>query len=143
MGGYQMVLVLLAAMLFSTIIIVSYNTLFDQATFAYSETYNLQGLKIADKLFQKIETEFLSSVYTFAEINSVYTDYTDSLELNDITYNYNIQSNYSDSTGVNDLSSSDYQRFDLRIWASPPISDTIYIGTSNNPLSMMLTDMGL
>jgi len=143
MGGYQMILILLVTILFSTLIITSYDTLFDQTQFAYYETYNLQGIKVADKQFQKIESEFLGDIYSFSDLNSAYSDYSDSLTVNDVTYNYHIEASYCDSSGHTVGGSSSYQRFDVRIWAKPATSDTVYIGTSANPLSMMLTDMGL
>ena len=141
MSGTQMLLVLLATILFSTILISTYNNMFDLIEFTYQESFTLQGLKLADKQFQKIEVELLGNLYTFSEVHSLYSDLSDSISLNSITFYHNIQSAYCDSVGTNVVGTSDYQRFDLRMWAVPTSEDTIHIGTTANPVSLLITNM--
>ncbi|MEA2103823.1 MAG: hypothetical protein U9P79_04175 [Candidatus Cloacimonadota bacterium] len=141
MSGTQMLLVLLATILFSTIFISTYNNMFNMVELAYQESFIFQGLKLADKYFQKIEAETLGEIYTFSEMNSIYSNLSDTTLINGIVFHHNIQANYCDSIGNDVTPTSSYQRFDISMWAIPTSNDTIYIGTSTDPLSLLITEM--
>ncbi len=53
----QMILVLIALALFSTLLLNTYNIMLDQSAMIYDNILYLQGQKIADRYFQKIEAE--------------------------------------------------------------------------------------
>ena len=55
----QMLLVLLALALFSTMLLNTYNIMLDQSALVYDNMHYLQGQKIADRYFQRIESELL------------------------------------------------------------------------------------
>jgi len=86
----QIFLILLAMVLFSTIYLTTYNSLFDQADLAYKGMYLLNGQKILDKYFQEIEAKILGDVLPFDALQSVYNGRSDSLTVSDLVYHLNI-----------------------------------------------------
>ena len=55
----QMLLVLLALAIFSTMLLNTYSIVLDQSGLVYDNMLYLQGQKIADQYFQRIEAELL------------------------------------------------------------------------------------
>ncbi len=137
----QMLLVLLAVMLFSTILITTYSNLYTATDIVYKVMFQMQGLKIADKYIQKIDAELLGKIYTFDEIQTNYSDSTFTTPINNVVYNVNIQSNYCNSSGDISEPDSTYQKIDIVIYCYPLGPDTLWIGTRDKPISKIFIDM--
>lgn len=150
--GNQMLLVLLAAILFSTVILYTYDHIFTQRELVYNGMYMLQGQKIADSLFQSIGCDFLSAAFdntkTFESVSNSYVTYTSSIPktVDGITYNIMLAS-YNSSQFGNILSPFslpyNYRRIDVWIDCSPNGTDVISIGTATNPLTKIYANNGM
>ncbi len=75
----QMLLVLLALAIFSTMLLNTYSIVLDQSGLVYDNILYLQGQKIADQYFQRIEAELLGDppIFSFSAVNSIYGDVTE------------------------------------------------------------------
>lgn len=142
----QMVLVLLALALFSTLLLNTYNIMLDQSAMIYDNMLYLQGQKIADRYFQKIEAELLGNppIHYFGEIWLNYSGggIDETMTVNNVTYNINIKTAYCDSLGANSSTDSLYQKVDIRMNCLSTSLDTLYIGTSNSPFSKVFINRG-
>ena len=144
----QMILVLLALALFSTLLLNTYNIMLDQSTQVYDNILYLQGQKIADRYFQKIEAELLGNppINYFSQI--YYTYYNsgagvdETMNINSVVYNINIISDYCDSLGANSSTDTLYQKVDIRINCLSTSLDTLYIGTLSSPFSKVFINRG-
>ena len=138
MGMIEMLSLLIAVVLFSTILIAMYHNISIAMDIVYNGIYQLQGQKITNKYFQKIEAELLgqSDDFTFSDLYSTYNFYTDKDTVGIIQYNISMQVSYFDSVGNTvPASPDDFRIIDISIWCSPPTSsDTLWIGTSSNPI---------
>ena len=142
MTSGQILLILLAMMLFSTIYLTSYNNLFDQAEIAYKGMYLLNGQKITDKYFQEIESNILGEIVSFDSLQFIYNGLSDTLTVSDIVYNVNVSTtpctkNGADTTTV----TPEFLRIDISIWAVHPAGDTLWIGMPEFPLSKVFVDL--
>ncbi|MCD6329313.1 MAG: hypothetical protein J7M10_02995 [Candidatus Cloacimonetes bacterium] len=138
----QLFLILLAMVLFSTIYLTTYNSLFDQADLAYKGMYLLNGQKIIDKYFQEIEANILGDLLSFDAIQSTYNGRSDSLTVSDLVYHLNITTtpctvNGVDTTTVN----PEFIRIDMSMWAIRPDGDTLWIGMPQHPISKVFVDL--
>ena len=150
--GNQMLLVLLAAVLFSTVVLYTYDHIFTQRELVYNGMYMLQGQKIADSLFQRIGCEFLSATFdnatTFESVATSYVTYSsaDTITIDGISYNVMLAS-YNSSQFGNILSPFslpyNYRRIDIWIDCSPNGTDVISIGTAANPLTKIYANNGM
>lgn len=137
MGMIEMLSILIAVVLFSTILIAMYNNISIAMDIVYNGIYQLQGQKITNKYFQKIDAELLGGFLEFDKIYVTYNSYTDTETVGNIQYNISIQPSYCDSVGNTVPASPDFgfRIIDISIWCSPPTSsDTLWIGTSSNPI---------
>ena len=136
MGMIEMLSLLIAVVLFSTILIAMYHNISIAMDIVYNGIYQLQGQKITNKYFQKIEAELLGQNLAFIDLDSTYNPYTDTVTVGSIQYNISMQVSYCDSVGNTPASpDSDFRIIDISIWCSPPTSsDTLWIGTSSNPI---------
>jgi len=147
--GNQMLLVLLAAVLFSTIVFNTYNHVFTQRELVYNGIYMLQGQKIADRYFQKIGCELINatvnSTTTYSSVLANYSTFSsaDVLTIDGVTYYTMLTSNACDSLGNIGSPSAEFTLISLEINCCPNGSDTLYIGTIANPLSKIYADSGL
>jgi hypothetical protein len=139
----QTMLVLLAILLFSTMMLGYYNNLFRWYDVHNREFSRLQALKLAESVFQEIEFDYISDRVSFNGLSSVWADSTRQITLMDIDYQINVQSNWCDSLGTDASPGSNFLRFDLRIACNPGIGDTLWIGTQNDPLHKLVADMGI
>lgn len=142
MTSGQILLILLAMMLFSTIYLTTYNSLFDQAEIAYKGMYLLNGQKITDKYFQEIESNILGEIVSFDSLQFIYNGLSDTLTVSDIVYNVNVSTtpctkNGADTTTV----TPEFLRIDISIWAVHPAGDTLWIGMPEFPLSKVFVDL--
>ncbi|MCK4654147.1 MAG: hypothetical protein KAU01_06855 [Candidatus Cloacimonetes bacterium] len=142
--GTQMLLVLLTIVLLSTILLNTFNVLLNQAGIVYNGMLYLQGQKIADRFFLKIEAELIGDppVTTFSSIQTTYNNFNTSMSINSVLYSININSNYCDSLGNVSYPDSSYQRVDIVMSCSSVTMDTLYIGTQSNPFSEVFFDIG-
>jgi hypothetical protein len=132
-----MLLVLLALALFSTMLINTYNVVLDQSGMVYDNILFLQGQKIANRYFQRIEAELLGDppIFNFSAINSIYSNMSEILTVNDIIYNVQINSVYCDSLGNSPSADTLFQRVDIQMNCLSTTMDTLYIGTLAFPFS--------
>lgn len=138
MGMIEMLSILLAIILFSTIFISMYHNISIALDIVYNGLYQLQGQKITNKYFQKIESELLGQIdsFTFNNIYNTYNSYTDTETVNNVQYNISMQASFCDSVG-NTVSDSTlgFRIINISVWClSPTSSDTLWIGTSANPI---------
>lgn len=148
MNTGQMLIVLLATILFSTIVITLYNNMFSQVEMAERNVYFSQGIKIADFVFQRFETEMISKKKTF---NQLYEEFKnsgidlDSLSIGSAVYKINVRSMYSTVDGVTDSAivgaSQSYQRLFVKVKISVG-KRTYNVGTDDYPFSKVFSDMG-
>ena len=137
MGMIEMLSILIAVVLFSTILIAMYNNISIAMDIVYNGIYQLQGQKITNKYFQKIDAELLGGFLEFDDIYVTYNSYTDTETVGNIQYNISIQPSYCDSVGSTapDSPEPGFRIIDISIWCLPATSsDTLWIGTSSNPI---------
>lgn len=140
----QMLLVLLALALFSTIMLNMYNLVLDDAKIVYNNILYSQGQKIADRYFQKIEAELLGDnpVLEFDEVISSYNNLQASETVGTANYQINLSSTYCDSLGSTSHPDSSYIKVDVRMNCISSAGDTLFIGTQNNPFSKVFFELG-
>jgi hypothetical protein len=143
MNTGQMLLVMLAIILFSTIIIATYNNLFTILYMAYEAMYQMQAYKIADRIFQEIDAMNISGTKTFLQIFNEY-NYTDSiLAINNVEYVINSSTSWCDQYGEAPADTlKNYQRIDVVIYCKVG-NDTLWTGTPTHPVSYIYGDLGL
>ena len=140
----QMLLVLLALALFSTMLLNTYNIMLDQSALVYDNMHYLQGQKIADRYFQRIEAELLGDppVFYFSRIHETYLNLSETKTVNNVIYNIQINSTYCDSLGNTPYADTLYQKVDVRMNCLSTSMDTLYIGTLNSPFSKVFFNRG-
>ncbi len=142
MGTGQMLLVMLAVILFSTILLTMYSNIQDQARVIERARTMLQGQKIADKYFQQIEAELIGNVHTFSEINSIYSNFSEIVTVNNSDYHVRCErAEYCNKNGNTPVASNDYQLIEFSIWVIDAYQDSVVIGTSSSPLQKVFADM--
>jgi len=139
----QTMLVLLAILLFSTMMLGYYNNLFRWMDMHNREYYRFQSLKVADSVFQEIEFQYITDQMSFGQLASTWADSLRVLTYDSIDYNVFVEGNWCDSVGVDAGSGSGFLRFDLRIGCDPGNADTIWVGNTQVPLIKMIADMGI
>ena len=138
----QILLILLAMILFSTIYLTTYNSLFDQADLAYKGMYLLNGQKITDKYFQEIEANILGEIVLFDSLQSTYNGLSDTLTVSDIDYHVSISTNPCTRSGADTTTvTPEFIRIDISMWAIHPGGDTLWIGMPEFPLSKVFVDI--
>ena len=140
----QMLLVLLALALFSTMLLNTYNIMLDQSALVYDNMLYLQGQKIADRYFQRIEAELLGDppVSYFSRIYSNYSNVSETMTVNNVIFSIQINSTYCDSLGNTPCADTLYQKVDVRMNCLSTSMDTLYIGTLNSPFSKVFFNRG-
>lgn len=147
--GQQMLLVLLALILFSTILVNTYDNVFAQREYVYKGLQLLQGQKLADSLNQIIECELFKAyndsdtTTTFSSVIASNTGSNFVKVLDDVSYNFTSSSAWCDSLGNIGNPTTAYQRVDIRIQCIYGGQDTLYIGTSTHPVSKVFANPGL
>lgn len=138
----QLFLILLAMVMFSTIYLTTYNSLFDQADLAYKGMYLLNGQKVTDKFFQEIESKILGQILSFDNLESAYNNFSDSITVSDVVYHVNISTTPCTQTGADTTTvNPEFIRVDMSIWAIHPDSDTLWIGMPSAPISKVFVDL--
>ena len=140
----QMLLVLLALALFSTMLLNTYNIVLDQSGLVYDNILYLQGQKIADRYFQRIESELLGDppIFSFTAINTIYADISETVTVNNVTFNVQINSTYCDSLGNIPYADTLFQKVDIQMNCLSTSLDTLYIGTLASPFSKVFFSRG-
>lgn len=135
MNTGQMLLVMLAIVLFSSIIVSTQSNLFNLANIAYRTMFSMQGYKIADRFLQEIDAFHVSGSKTFGQIQSDYTFNDSIIRVNAVDYYVSSSSMWSDQYGGAAADTLKiYQRIDLKVYYMLG-NDTIRIGTDDNPVS--------
>jgi len=140
-----MLLVLLALALFSTIMLNMYNLVLDDAKIVYNNILYTQGQKIADRYFQRIESELLGDnpVIEFDDVISNYNNLQADETIGSANYQINLSSTYCDSLGNISYPDTSYIRVDVRMNCISSAGDTLFIGTQNNPFSKVFFEIGI
>ena len=138
----QMMLVLLAAICFSTLMISYYSGMSLQAQQAEMNVYHSQGLKIVNHIFQTYETKLLAEDITFDELYDLLGK-PGGLDLpphhiEGIAYYPTIRSHYSDVAGNKVSDNSPYQRLDIIIRVDITTRE-FYIGSVDAPFSKVFS----
>jgi hypothetical protein len=139
--GNQMLLVVLALVLFSTITLGIYNSLSNQSTLVGRYMYLTQSFRCADKYLQKVDAESLSKGYTY--IWDTYRNASFTESVSNIDYHIIINSAHCDSLGNTANPKDKYQKINIKVWCKPAGYDTIWVGTSSKPISKILANMGV
>ncbi|MEA1971798.1 MAG: hypothetical protein U9N34_00640 [Candidatus Cloacimonadota bacterium] len=134
MANVQTFLVLLAAILFSTIILSVNNNLIYQSRMISYQMIRLQALKISELYFDKIGAESKGTSYAFDDLDNFYDDTDTTFVLNGIDYRTTINTNYCDSVGDSLNPTTDFQRVDVRVSVNYN-GQQLRIGTLAAPLS--------
>lgn len=115
----QMLTVLLAVILFSTIVITMYNNMFSQIALAEDKIYYTQAIKVSDLVFQQFEIEMVSDRTSFEDLYEKFKNpvKTDSLVFSnlDVVFSYIVSSVYSDESGNVKNEVSDHQKLTVDI----------------------------
>jgi hypothetical protein len=98
----QMLIVILAVILFSTLIISIYNNLMTQIEMASHKVFYTQGIQVAYSIFQRLESEQIGELRTFT---SLYTEFMNPvtlppIDIGDATFTVTVRSEYSDMLGA-------------------------------------------
>ncbi|GEM_PF-627584 len=145
MGTGQMILVLLGAMLFSSILITTYNGLADQAELTYNGFNLLQAQKLANRYLQQVDAEILGNVVSYDDIYTTYHNNTSYISdmFSGMTFRTNIRTNYCDATGDTTAAagSTDYMRVDVRIRFTSESGRSLQAGTSDAPFSRVIANL--
>jgi len=84
----QMMLVIIAVVLFTTIIMGLQRRMVSQIVMATNNVYNTQALKVSDYIFQRLEADLISGQIDFAELRTRWTTTEQSgAALNPATFN--------------------------------------------------------
>jgi len=143
MGTGQMFLVLMAVVLFSTIILTTQNNLFTLAYSSYEAMIMMQGYKIADRFLQEIEAMNISGSKSIEDIHDQYSFADSMLRINMIDYYVTSTTQWCDRSGGSPTDSlHNYLRIDVRIDGILG-NDTIFIGHDTNPISYIYGKMGM
>ena len=144
----QMLLVLLASVLFATISLSINNSIFLQSELVVDQMLQLQAQKIADRFHQKIDAELLGDVFPFDNLPTEIATY-DSVfvirqgELDQATFSINFQSNFCDSSGDVASPDPDFQRVDIRITTTGSRGKVLRVGTQNDPVFKVYGRLGI
>ena len=138
----QMMLVLLVAICFSTLMISYYSGMSLQAQQAEMNVYQSQGLKIVNHIFQTYETRLLAEDITFDELYALLGK-PGGLDLpphqiEGIAYYPNVSSRYTDVNGNIVSGDSDYQRLDIVIRVDINTRE-FYVGSPDAPFSKVFS----
>lgn len=143
MGHTQMILLVLAITLLSTLLLTVYNTLGDQLDMSQSSAYRNQAMRIADMWFQKIQNECMVDKVPFSTLTTTYGTVNQTVVVNRVSYAVNVRTQYCNAAGGTTSPTTDFVRVDVRITANVAGLPTIYVGTTNQPLYKILTKKGV
>jgi len=138
MSTGQLLFVLFAVILFSTLFLTYYNGILEQSETIYDTNYYLQGLQIIEKSYQCIMANIITESKSFSQIYADYASVTDSISVEDQVFHYNITASYCDSVGVDIGTTSNFQRLDFVVYTVKGNQDTVFIGNLSNPVSKLV-----
>ena len=147
--GYQMLLVLLAVILFSTVFLGTFDGIFMHSEIVYEGAYRLQAQKIVDYYFQRVDSDLLfaqvdaNSATNFSSVFSSYTNFQNSITMDGITYNVNMLAFPCNQYGNIGSPSVNYRLLNVSVNFVVNSTDTLFVGTSSNPLSKVYANNGM
>lgn len=141
MGTGQMMLVLFAMILFSSIMIGTMNNMYDLSAISYDAMIQMQGQRIIDRYYQEIDSGILSGKLKFFDIKD-YNGLKEEFKINGIVYNVSITTNTCCRRGHINHPGPDYQRVDMVVWCKGVKRDILWIGTQEDPISRLYARMG-
>ncbi|MCK4359448.1 MAG: hypothetical protein KAW92_12055 [Candidatus Cloacimonetes bacterium] len=122
MNTGQMLALIFAIALFSAIVMSVNYSMLNQSELVYRGMFIIQGQRIAEKYFDKMEAELFGNIVEFDDLEVSYPDTTVSVE--GINYDLFISAHYSDSLGTDFPDTTNIQRVDIKIYCSA-FTDTI------------------
>jgi hypothetical protein len=129
----QMLLVLLAIVLFSTLILGIYNAMSNQVEMAARNVFYTQGLYYADLVFQRIESQLLHDQTDFdfdGLITNIQTYEIEDMVIGDARYGMTLTASYCTPFGVIAAGPTDHIRVFARIHINYGAMD-YFIGEDN------------
>lgn len=141
MGTGQMMLVVFALILFSSIMIGTMNNMYDISEASYDIMIQMQGQRIIDRYYQEIDSAILSGKLKFEAIKD-YNGLKEEFVINGITYNVSITTNTCCRRGHIYHPGPDYQRVDMVVWCKGSKKDILWVGTTKDPISRLYAKMG-
>ena len=147
--GYQMLLVLLAVILFSTVFLGTFNSIFLHNEIVIEGAYRLQAQKVADYFFQRVDADLLHAqtdgvgVTNFSSVFSTYSSYGTIVTIDSI--DYHVSSLVLPCNHLGDTSSptANYRLLNARVWFVINSTDTLFVGSAANPMSKVYANNGL
>ena len=124
MNTGQMLALIFAIILFSTIVMTVNNSMLSQSELVYRGMFIIQGQRIAEKYFDKMEAELFGNIVAFDDLEVSYPDTTVSVE--SINYDLFISTQYTDSLGTDFPGTTDFQRVDIKVYCYAFIDTVIF-----------------
>ncbi|MCD4817981.1 MAG: hypothetical protein K8S23_04775 [Candidatus Cloacimonetes bacterium] len=122
MGYQEMITLVFALVLFTSIAMVANNNLLSQTEHLHNSFYELQAMQISQRYFDEIDEKLFSEVIRLNAIGSMY-DGTNNFILENCNINYflEISSTYSDSLGNNSTGETLFYKVDMIISTQPDV----------------------
>jgi len=145
----QMLLVVLAVVLFSTIILSVYNNLVRQTEMVGEKIYYTQAIKIADLVFQQLEVDILSLKLSIDNLFSTYS--TDvfiyggpvlaPLTIQSVPYTVNIVAQYCNEAGVFSATATNQVKVFCRVVVELNNGNQLVLGEGEDSFSKIFYDI--
>jgi hypothetical protein len=117
MNTGQMLALIFAIALFSTIVLTVNHSLTSQSELVYRGMYITQAQSISEKYFDKIEAEAIVANPPIVPFDSIGVSYPDTtVSLGSVNYDVYISTQYTDSLGTPMGFPTDFQRVDIKIY---------------------------
>jgi len=128
MNYQEMLTLLLALVLFTSIAMIANNNLLTQSDFLHDSFYQLQALQIAQRYMDRIDERLYSDAIRLNAISSMFDgENVFYSEKDNMNYVVTIQSTFTDSLGNDAASATNYYRVDLEVVTQPEVIHPIRI----------------
>jgi hypothetical protein len=120
MGLREMILVLLAVVLFTKLAMVTNKSIIAEVDQLQHSTYILQATNLAQRYMDEVDAKLYSKVITLDQISSNYAG-TRTVQpiANDMTYNVTIAVATVDSLGTSTASTTNYRKLTIAVTTTP------------------------
>jgi hypothetical protein len=128
MNYQEMLTLLLALVLFTSIAMVANNNLMTQSDFLHDSFYQLQALQIAQRYMDRIDERLYADAIRLSAISSLYDGENEFyFAKENMIYTINITSTYVDSLGTPANTITSFYRVNLIITSQPDVISPIRI----------------
>lgn len=126
MGTREMLLVLLAVVLFTKLAMVTNKSIIAEVDQLQRSTYILQATNLAQRYMDEVDARLYSKTMTIDQINSNYAgNRTVQPIANDMTYTVAIAVATVDSLGATSASATNYRRLTVAVTTTPSTIQTV------------------